>query len=523
MKKTLSFLLIFIFLVSALPVQAISPVLKYSNAGTYNLWTEESYYSSPAVCDIDADGQLEIIFSNYSITVLDAASGKVEWKVNSGYDRNTPLEEFGKSQGHTWSDVEICDINADGRQEIITGHGNGVISVLSGDGYFLPGWPKAPVSASVKSIEAADLDHDGKCEIVVGYGIGASASVYVFNYDGSLRNGWPQSQFADGSNGWTYGLFMDCLAIDDLNGDGIKEIIVPSDLSFVSVFEPDGSAFMANSEVFGERAWGQVALFEDYASEIRGDNGGWGYPVSGGEMREELYKGEFGHAKAKAIDIDNNGSKEVIVSTIMCDRKYAPTYPPTEYMTVAVLNSDRTRYKNKMLGYDWEVLPMDLGQPLVLNSSSICSNVYQSPTICDIDADGRYEILFNSYNGKVHCFSLDKTEPYAWPYSLTKRTSPKYEYASPVTCCDLDFDGKCEIIFSSFYDDTQGYGNIKGSLYILNYEGKLISKTEFPDAKEPGQKPNGSMSAPVVCDIDGDGAYEIIINSLNSAICVYDT
>ncbi len=522
--KKICFIISLILAFSSVGVNAytVNPKLKYANAGTYKLWTEEAYYSSPAVCDIDSDGALEIIFSNYSITVLDAATGKTEWKVNSGYDINTPLQEFGASNGHTWSDIEIHDINGDGQKEIITGHGRGVVSVLSGSGHFLPGWPQRPLDASIRSIEVADLDCDGKKEIVVGFGIDSHQSIYVYNYDGTLRTGWPQTQGTNGAKTWTYGTFMDTIAISDLNGDGMSEIIVPSDLSYVSVFEPDGSVFMANQSVFGNKSWGQIALFEDYSAEIRNDNGGWGYAVTGNEMREELYKGEFGHAKAKVYDFDSDGKKEIVVSTIMCNRKYAPVYPPTEYMTIAILNADRTRYKNTAKGYNWETIPMDLGEPLVQNTESVASNVYQSPTISDIDSDGEPEILFNSYNGKVHCFSLSKKEPYAWPYSLTKRTSPRFEYASPVVCRDIDFDGKQEVIFTSFFDYTQGYGNIRGYLYILNYEGKLMHKIELPDTKEPGHYPNGSMAAPVVEDIDSDGAYEIIINTMHSAICVYD-
>ncbi len=523
MKKIVAFTIIFTMLFSLCASAYVpSPSLKYTNAGTYTLWTEEAYYSSPAVEDIDGDGALEIIFSNYSITVLDAATGATEWKVNSGRDRSTPVAEFGASNGHTWSDVEIADINGDGSKEIITAHGHGLISVLSSNGYFMPGWPQTPCDASVRSVEAADLDRDGKMEIIVGLGVGSNTSVYVYNYDGSLRSGWPQTQGENGRTSWTYGVFMDGISTADLNGDGILEIIVPSDLSFVSVFEPDGSAYMANKSVYGNRAWGQIALYEDYSSEIRGDNMGWGLPVDGSEYREELYKGEFGHAAAVPCDIDGNGSTEIVVSTIMCNRKYAPVYPPTEYMTVAILNADRTRYRNDALGYNWETFPMDLGEPLNQSTVSVSSGVYQVPIISDLDGDGKNEILFNSYNGKVHCFGLDKSEPYAWPYSLTKRTSPMYEYASPVACVDIDFDGKKEVIFTSFYDSSQGYGTVRGSLYILSYDGKLMYKLQLPDTKEPGMYANGAMAAPVVRDIDGDGAYEIIINTTGSAIVVYD-
>ncbi|MGM9550832.1 MAG: FG-GAP repeat domain-containing protein [Clostridia bacterium] len=518
-------LILLALLVGMCPVMAsaaIQPTLKYSNAGTFPLWTEESYYSAPAVCDIDGDGKDEIIFSNYTITVLDGATGKTEWKVNSGYDRNTPVKEFGLSNGHTWSDVEICDINNDGKMEIITGHGKGLISVLSSDGFFMPGWPQTPVVSSVRCITVADLENDGYSEIIVGYGVDGEGSVYVFNHDGTLRPGWPQLSPSNKSKTWLYGVFMDSIAAEDLNNDGIKEIIVPSDLSQISVFEPDGSLFMANSTVFGNRSWGMISLFEDYATEIKSENGGWGYPCNGSETREQLYKGEGGHAKAVVYDVDNNGTKEVIVSTIMCNRKYAPTYPPTEYMTIAILNSDRTRYRNDQKGYNWEIIPTDLGEPLYQNKINVSSGVFQSPVVSDLDGDGEVEILFNSYNGKVHCFGLNRTEPYAWPYSLTKRTSPMFEYASPVVCVDLDYDGKKEVIFTSFYDEYQNYAPMNGSLYILNYEGKLISKVTLPDSKEGKVHSNGGKASPVVKDIDGDGRYEIIVNTLTGAICVYD-
>lgn len=520
MKKILLILTILTFTYSL--SHAFTPVLKYQHAGSYENWTEEAYYSSPTVYDLNGDGKKEIIYSNYAITVLDGATGKVIWRVNSGKDRSMPFVELGGNNGHTWSDAVVTDINGDNSPEIITGHGHGIVSVLSKDGYFLPGWPKSPGDESIRSIEVSDLDNDGFKEIVVGLGIDSPKSIYVYNYDGTLRNGWPQTNGGDNPPSRTYGIFMDNIAVSDLDGDYIKEIIVPSDLSFISIFRHDGSSFPANSSVYGQKNWGQIAFFEDYNAEKRNDNGGWGNPITGSELREDLYKGEFGHARAEVYDLDGNGKKEIIVPVLMCNRKYAPVYPPTEYMSIAIMNTDRTRYNNTAYGYNWETIPMDLGKPLFDNKDSMTSKVFQTVTINDINGDGKVELLFNSYNGKVHCFSLDKTEPYAWPFSLTKRTSPRYEYASPIVCKDLDNDGKNEVIFTSFYDSTQNYGCITGSLYILNYEGKLVSKTSLPPAKEAYNFDDGSMAAPTVDDIDGDGAYEIIVNTTHGAICVYD-
>ena len=83
-------------------------------------------------------------------------------------------------------------------------------------------------------------------------------------------------------------------------------------------------------------------------------------------------------------------------------------------------------------------------------------------------------------------------------------------------------DGRKEVIFTSFYDEYQGYQSTNGNLYILSYEGRLISKTKLADAKEGNTVSNGGKAAPVVCDIDNDGDFEIVIKTMAGAIAVYD-
>ncbi|MBQ4109933.1 MAG: VCBS repeat-containing protein [Clostridia bacterium] len=520
-------------LITALPCQAQVniPQLRYSNGGTYALWTEESYYSSPVVTDLDNDGSNEIIFSNYSITVLDASSGSVEWRVNSGKDRSSQFVELGGNDGHTWSDIEVTDIDGDGIKEIISTHGHGIVSVLDCNGYFKYGWPQRPVYDSIRSLHVDDINNDGLNEIIVGAGVKSPLSVWVYNCYGSVMPGWPQMDnynYAGTSNkgytdtGWSYGVFMDAITTGDVDNDGAKEIVVPTDTSFVAVYEANGSLVRANEELYGGRMWAKIPFYESVESEIRLDNEGWGNPITGNELREELYAAEFGHAKAAVVDLDYDGKNEVVVTGIMANRKYRPVYPPTEYMTLFITNGDRTRYTNKALGYDWTTIPTDLGAPLVQNPKTLSSMVQQEPIVSDLDGDGKYEILFASYNGKVECFALNKKAPGAWPFSLTKRSSPMFEYASSPVCVDLDWDGKKEVIFTSFYDDTQYLTpDNTGYLYIVDCYGTLISKTPLPRAKE-NSMPNGAMSSPVVADIDSNGDWEIVINTLNGAICVFD-
>lgn len=507
-----------------------APVLKYSGAGTFGNWTEEAYYCSPVIIDLDGDGSLEIVCSAYSIYVLDAATGSLKWRVNSGHDRSEPFVEIGGNNGFTWSDLEVCDIDGDGEYEIISCHGGGCISVLDKDGYFKAGWPGYPTDKSLRSLNVCDLDLDGKSEIIVGAGVESPQSVWVYSYDGKIREGWPQlstEQSAESNpsdyknNGWGYGIFSDGIETGDINNDGYPEILVPTDMGFMAAYTKDGKLIKANSELYGGRTWAKIPFYENQFAELRMDNEGWGMPIEGDEKREELYRAELGHAGTAIKDVDNDGNNEIIVSGIMANRKYK-VFPPTEYMTIFILNGDRSRYYNEELGFDWRKIPTDLGEPLVQNEETVSSMVEADPVVIDLDNDGYSEILFPSYNGKLHCFSLDGTEHGAWPFSLTKRSSPLYEYASSPAVKDMNSDGFNEIIFTSWFDSGQSFGTrVNGSLYILDHKGKLLSKTPLPDSTEKIQN-NGAMAAPAVTDIDGDGKYEAVINTLYSGICVYD-
>ncbi len=82
------------------------------------------------------------------------------------------------------------------------------------DKNYQAGWPRdigEPISAS-PGIE--DLDGDGKKEIVICTELG---NVYVFNYDGSIRQGWPQK---------TVDIIITAPALADMDNDGRIEIAV---------------------------------------------------------------------------------------------------------------------------------------------------------------------------------------------------------------------------------------------------------------------------------------------------------
>ncbi|KPK04025.1 MAG: hypothetical protein AMJ56_18175, partial [Anaerolineae bacterium SG8_19] len=69
------------------------------------------------------------------------------------------------------------------------------------------------------------------------------------------------------------------------------------------------------------------------------------------------------------------------------------------------------------------------------------------------DGNGLMEILFASYDGRLHAYWLDKTEHHQWPYNVNG-TGPGIRFASEPVVADLDNDGLAEVIFTSWPENT---------------------------------------------------------------------
>lgn len=518
-------------------------------------YMEESYYAAPVVADLDGDGRLEVINAAYTLTVADAATGKVKWQVNAGKDRSTPYVRYDKggnaANGRVYTTPIVKDLNGDGKLEIALAYANGTVSVLDNQGYFMPGWPKVTEDGrSVWALAADDVDGDGKQEIIAGLGVEHSVSLYVFGCDGDLKPGWPQAK-AGGALPSSYmdGIYTNGIATGDLDGDGLPEIIMPTDNFFVNAFNGDGTPVMAGSQFqaskqdkfsFGGRIpWGAVGLYEDYSRELKRDNGGWGLGLDYESLAQKGRAGTYGPSMtasiARYVDVDGDGKSEVVVSALMADRTASflnpgrdwATVQNTQYATVYILNQDHTRFKS------WETIPTNLtnpglGKPLNQSANSVSAGVKLAPLVADVNGDGVNEILFNSFDGKIHCYGLEDTgrELEGWPYVLPNTKGSVYELPGEPVAADLDGDGKQEVIFASWTCNAAGGRTwVDGSLYVLDGSGKLITKHKLPSSiyeYDGAKQDNGAYAAPTVADVDGDGKMEILVNTLHYGLCAYD-
>ncbi|SLM27598.1 FG-GAP repeat protein [Desulfamplus magnetovallimortis] len=487
-KAVIFFMCVLMVISISFSVSALeTPRIKWQNGGCFSSWCETGWYSSPAVADLDEDGKQEVIGASYSIFVLNGEDGSLKYRVDP-------------EGGRVWPGVVVADIDGDGHKEFATAHGSGYLHLFNHDGTLR--WTVNPISRELRGLSACDLDGDGSMELVVTGAVSSKVNTWVYEHDGSLRNGWPQ--LADES-GYAYGVFNDNAAVGDLDGDGSVEIIVPSDVHYICAYDSWGTPLPTN-EIYGDKAWGKVGVWESLEVELRG----WG--ECGGE-RKERYRTNFAHGAALMCDFDKDGVREIVATGNVYD--CAIGHPPGQYNGIYIFNSDRSRFKWN--GLNWEDAPVDTGSPLT-EDYNIIENNQPNPIVADLDGDGIEEILYSSYDGKVHAFWLDKTEHGEWPFSVHDSSEGYMRFASEPVASDLDGDGSCEVLFTSWVEKGSGR---TGDLFVLNSEGKLLHRVPLPEAYGSPDW-NGGLAAPTLADIDGDPDLEIIVNTAHSGFVAYD-
>ncbi|MFO1352700.1 MAG: VCBS repeat-containing protein [Gammaproteobacteria bacterium] len=463
-----------------------APTLKWQRGGCFNSWCQTGWYASPAIADLDKDGNNEVIWGSYDVVVLNGATGQIQWR--------------GASTDRVWPSIAVADIDGDGNLEVIAGRSGDQVTVYDSKGNIV--WTRHPFGAGeVRTLAVTDLEHDGKLEVIVGRASGGDTKqINVFNANGAVRAGWPARR--DGEPGYGWGMYNENITIGDLDGDGFKEIIGPTDTHYITTLDRNGNQIAANAIYGAGKVWSQVGVHVDHAVDLRG------YANCGVEHRPN-----FANSAPAIGDLDGNGSLEIVVLGDVYNCAIGDDIFGDLYVMPWILKRDRTRWSGG--GYDWTVLPTPgPGSGPLSEDYNVIQNAVHNAVLADLDGDGKKEILYASYDGKLHAVWLDKTEHGSWPFSVP---GTGIHFAAEPVVADLDDDGKAEVLFTSWPENG---GNRVGQLHVLDYLGNPLHTLDLPAPFDSDW--NGGLAAPALGNLDADPDLELAIGTGDSGVVVYD-
>lgn len=135
--------------------------------------------------------------------------------------------------------------------------------------------------------------------------------------------------------------------------------------------------------------------------------------------------------------------------------------------------------------------------------------VYAAPSLGDLDGDGLPEIIYGSRNGLLYACEMDGTPVSGWPVDL--KITPIDGIGGSPALGDIDNDGSLDVVVYL----SEGY------LYALNADGtrkagwpkRLGARMDWGFPAEINETKNIAevISAPVLCDLDGNGDLEVIL------------
>lgn len=270
----------------------------------------DSVFSTPAVGDLDKDGDLEIVFGGFDKRIYAVDHNG---KLLPGFPPDSyHYQRFGWANLHglladtIWSSPALADLDGDGYLDIVIGteEGNfdnswqpviddwtcpyrlvgtqgycgGSIYALDRTGKLLPGFPRYKLEVIQSSPALLDIDGDGRSEIFVGtgdsyYGLSPDRPrdgfrVFGMDSDGSDLPGWQGGKRVGG-------LVSSSPAIGDIDGDDTPEIVVAARDEKVYAFHLNGKAVAGfpmkpltfTGETMDFYSNGSTAILADYTGD----------------------------------------------------------------------------------------------------------------------------------------------------------------------------------------------------------------------------------------------------------------
>ncbi|MBM4367237.1 MAG: VCBS repeat-containing protein, partial [Deltaproteobacteria bacterium] len=374
--------------------------------------------ATPAVADLDGDGALEVVVATFRGMVhVFSSDGSVWPGFPVASEPVTYTDEDDSLADSFFSSPALGDIDGDGALEIVLGAGDQQLYAWEIDGSYTPGfpvrlaWPDEVLDRRriVASPAIGDIDGDGRDDIVIGTNETVTeehAALYAVDGRGQVMPGWPIR---------LYGLFVDVLpmvgqgvpnsaALVDLDGDGVVEVVTHGLAGDVEIVHGDGTDFFKTKSALSVYGAGSnvsdTTIFPLINSPSIGDLDGDGVP--------DIVNGAAGFDYARGTEEDGvrHDFDHALGGWSGVTGDFLPGFPRMVedlqfFANPAVVDIDGDRRMEAITGsggfivHAWNADgEQPVGWPKLTGQWVIAS-----PAVGDIDGDGTIEVVVGTREG----------------------------------------------------------------------------------------------------------------------------